>query len=69
MTDAETKVYIEKQFREILEKPEAIIRVYEAPNAEAWVVIVDDTAWVALADDEFCFWGPNNEGCVTFPYV
>lgn len=45
------------------------IEVYEAPLAEAWVVIVDGDAWVSSLwnDDEFCFHGPANTAPVIFP--
>lgn len=44
------------------------IQVYDAPEAEAIVVIVGEDAWVCITDaDEFVFWGPKKKACVNFP--
>lgn len=44
-----------------------LVHVFEAPAAEAWVIIADGVAWVADGTrEEFVFWGPSGAEPVSF---
>lgn len=62
---------VEKEFKKayakVFSKIIQSVKAYEATQAEVWVVIADDQAWVAFQDvDEFVFWGQDKK-CVSFP--
>ena len=57
--------HIRKQFEKHF--PKAKVRVYEAPAAGYWGVLVDDTLWLAdQSADEFVFWGPKGKNPICF---
>lgn len=65
---------VEREFRREFQKHQVgarfelpPIKAYEAPAAEAWVVIIGTECWVASSDrEEFVFWGPKGVEPISF---